>query len=161
VVPTIPQSDRFTAYHSRCGGNVTSRAINPSERIKRHGNVCRENISSPPPPTPNSLAPQSSHAIALLRRKALKFAQETASNGKPQGIRSGERITAASPSVHFSFREVSHTSITQIIICHIYYIYLYINGCVCVCMYVCMCIYSGITLERLERFQPNLVHILL
>jgi hypothetical protein len=28
---------------------------------------------------------------------------------------------------------------------------------VCVCVRVC----SGITLERLERFQPNLVHILL
>jgi hypothetical protein len=26
---------------------------------------------------------------------------------------------------------------------------------------VCVCIYSVITLERLERFQPNLVHILL
>jgi hypothetical protein len=29
--------------------------------------------------------------------------------------------------------------------------------CVCVCVFVC----SGITLECLERFQPNLVHILL
>jgi hypothetical protein len=30
---------------------------------------------------------------------------------------------------------------------------------VCVCECVCVC--PGITLERLERFQPNLVHILL
>jgi hypothetical protein len=29
----------------------------------------------------------------------------------------------------------------------------------CVC--VCVCVCSSITLERLERFQPNLVHILL
>jgi hypothetical protein len=29
--------------------------------------------------------------------------------------------------------------------------------CVCVCLFVC----SSITPERLERFQPNLVHILL
>jgi hypothetical protein len=29
--------------------------------------------------------------------------------------------------------------------------------CVCVCVFVC----PGITLERLERFQPNLVHTLL
>jgi hypothetical protein len=29
--------------------------------------------------------------------------------------------------------------------------------CVCVCVFVC----SSITLERLERFQPYLVHILL
>jgi hypothetical protein len=29
--------------------------------------------------------------------------------------------------------------------------------CVCVCVFVC----SSIALERLERFQPNLVHILL
>jgi cytochrome b561 len=27
--------------------------------------------------------------------------------------------------------------------------------CVCVCLFVC----SGITLERLERSRPNLVHI--
>jgi hypothetical protein len=27
--------------------------------------------------------------------------------------------------------------------------------CVCACVFVC----SGITLERLERFRPNLVHI--
>jgi hypothetical protein len=26
---------------------------------------------------------------------------------------------------------------------------------------VCMCVYPGITLERLERFRPNLVHTLL
>jgi hypothetical protein len=31
--------------------------------------------------------------------------------------------------------------------------------CLCVC--VCVCVCSSITLERLERFQPNLVHILL
>jgi hypothetical protein len=31
--------------------------------------------------------------------------------------------------------------------------------CVCVC--VCVCVCPGITLERLERFQPNLVHTLL
>jgi hypothetical protein len=30
---------------------------------------------------------------------------------------------------------------------------------VCVC--VCVCVCPGITLERLERFQPNLVHTLL
>jgi hypothetical protein len=29
--------------------------------------------------------------------------------------------------------------------------------CVCVCVYMYVC--SGITLERLERYQPNLVHI--
>jgi hypothetical protein len=28
-------------------------------------------------------------------------------------------------------------------------------------MFVYMCVYPGITLERLERFQPNLVHTLL
>jgi hypothetical protein len=33
--------------------------------------------------------------------------------------------------------------------------------CVCVCMYVCMCVCPSITLKSLERFQPNLVHILL
>jgi hypothetical protein len=33
------------------------------------------------------------------------------------------------------------------------YIYTYKNGCLCIC--------PGITLERLERFRPNLVHILL
>jgi hypothetical protein len=33
------------------------------------------------------------------------------------------------------------------------YFYTYKNGCVCVC--------PGITLERLERFRPNLVHTLL
>jgi hypothetical protein len=31
------------------------------------------------------------------------------------------------------------------------------NGCMCVC--VCVCVCSSITLELLERFQPNLVHI--
>jgi hypothetical protein len=36
-------------------------------------------------------------------------------------------------------------------------IYTYKNGCLCVCMCVC----PGITLERLERIRPNLVHILL
>jgi hypothetical protein len=36
-------------------------------------------------------------------------------------------------------------------------IYTYKNGCLCIC--VCVC--TGITLERLERFQPNLVHTLL
>jgi hypothetical protein len=35
--------------------------------------------------------------------------------------------------------------------------HIYKNGCVCV--NVCVC--SSITLERLERFYPNLVHILL
>jgi hypothetical protein len=35
-----------------------------------------------------------------------------------------------------------------------------------VCVYVCLCVCfffvcPGITLERLERFQPNLIHILL
>jgi hypothetical protein len=29
------------------------------------------------------------------------------------------------------------------------------------CMYVCVCVCPGITLERLERFRPNLVHTLL
>jgi hypothetical protein len=33
------------------------------------------------------------------------------------------------------------------------------DGCVCACARVCVCL--GITLERLERFQPNLVHTLL
>jgi hypothetical protein len=33
----------------------------------------------------------------------------------------------------------------------------YVCVCVCVCAFVCL----GITLERLGRFQPNLVHILL
>jgi hypothetical protein len=28
-----------------------------------------------------------------------------------------------------------------------------------VCVYACMYVYSGITLERLERYQPKLVHI--
>jgi hypothetical protein len=37
------------------------------------------------------------------------------------------------------------------------YVYIYIYICVCVC--VCVC--PGITLERLEQFQPNLVHRLL
>jgi uncharacterized membrane protein len=32
---------------------------------------------------------------------------------------------------------------------------------VCVCVFVCVCVCPGITLERLERFQPNLVHTLL
>jgi hypothetical protein len=36
-------------------------------------------------------------------------------------------------------------------------IYIYKNGCLYVYMYVCL----GITLERLERCQPSLVHILL
>jgi hypothetical protein len=35
--------------------------------------------------------------------------------------------------------------------------YTYKNGCLCVC--VCVC--PGITVERLERFRPNLVHTLL
>jgi hypothetical protein len=30
---------------------------------------------------------------------------------------------------------------------------------VCVCVYVCVFLCSGITLERLGRFRPNLVHI--
>jgi hypothetical protein len=38
-------------------------------------------------------------------------------------------------------------------------IYIYKNGCVCVC--VCVFVYPSITLEHLERFQPNSVHILL
>jgi hypothetical protein len=38
---------------------------------------------------------------------------------------------------------------------HYILIYIYKNGCVCVCVFVC----SGITLERLERYRPNLVHI--
>jgi hypothetical protein len=29
------------------------------------------------------------------------------------------------------------------------------------CVWVCVCVCPGITLKRLERFQPNLVHILL
>jgi hypothetical protein len=33
--------------------------------------------------------------------------------------------------------------------------------CMCVCVCVCVCLCPGITLERLERFQPNFVHILL
>jgi hypothetical protein len=28
-------------------------------------------------------------------------------------------------------------------------------------VYMCVCVYPGITLERLERFRPNLVHTLL
>jgi hypothetical protein len=32
---------------------------------------------------------------------------------------------------------------------------------VCVCICVCVCVCPGITLERLERFQPNLVQTLL
>jgi hypothetical protein len=32
---------------------------------------------------------------------------------------------------------------------------------VCVYIYICVCVCRGITLERLERFQPNLVHTLL
>jgi hypothetical protein len=38
-------------------------------------------------------------------------------------------------------------------------IYTYKNGCLCIC--VCLCVCPGITLERLERFRPNLVYILL
>jgi hypothetical protein len=34
-------------------------------------------------------------------------------------------------------------------------IYIYKNGCMFVCVFVC----SGITLERLERFRSNLVHM--
>jgi hypothetical protein len=30
-----------------------------------------------------------------------------------------------------------------------------------VCVYICVCVCPGITLERLERFRPNLVHTLL
>jgi hypothetical protein len=45
------------------------------------------------------------------------------------------------------------------------HIYIYKNGCVFVCMFVCLfvcvCVCLGITLERLEQFRPNLVHILL
>jgi hypothetical protein len=33
--------------------------------------------------------------------------------------------------------------------------------CVCVCVCVCVFVCSSITLEGLERFQPNLVYILL
>jgi hypothetical protein len=35
--------------------------------------------------------------------------------------------------------------------------------CVCACVRVraCVCVCPGITLERLERFRPNLAHILL
>jgi hypothetical protein len=29
-----------------------------------------------------------------------------------------------------------------------------------VCVYMCVCVCPGITLERLERFQPNLVYAL-
>jgi hypothetical protein len=32
-----------------------------------------------------------------------------------------------------------------------------VSACVC----VCVCVSPGITLERLERFRPNFVHILL
>jgi hypothetical protein len=32
---------------------------------------------------------------------------------------------------------------------------------VCVCVCVCVCVFWSITLERLERIQPNLVNILL
>jgi hypothetical protein len=38
-------------------------------------------------------------------------------------------------------------------------IYIYIYKWVYVCVRVCLLVCSGITLERLERFQPNLVHI--
>jgi uncharacterized membrane protein YbjE (DUF340 family) len=31
--------------------------------------------------------------------------------------------------------------------------------CLCVCVYVCVFVCSGITLERLEQFRTNLVHI--
>jgi hypothetical protein len=37
------------------------------------------------------------------------------------------------------------------------YLYIYKNECVC----VCVCVWPSITLERLERFRPNLVNILL
>jgi hypothetical protein len=47
----------------------------------------------------------------------------------------------------------------------IYVIYTYKNGCmrmrVRVRVRVCVCVCPGITLERLERFRPNLVHTLL
>jgi hypothetical protein len=38
-------------------------------------------------------------------------------------------------------------------------IYIYKNVCLCIC--VCVCVCPGITLERLERFRPNLAHTLL
>jgi hypothetical protein len=42
-------------------------------------------------------------------------------------------------------------------------LYLYKDGCGCVCVCRCACVFvsPSITLERPERFQPNLVHILL
>jgi hypothetical protein len=39
--------------------------------------------------------------------------------------------------------------------CSLLSIYIYNNGCMYVHVFVC----SGITLERLERFRPNVVHI--
>jgi hypothetical protein len=42
---------------------------------------------------------------------------------------------------------------------HVKYICIYKNGCLCICVGVCVC--PGIALESLERFRPNLVHILL
>jgi hypothetical protein len=51
--------------------------------------------------------------------------------------------------------QVSTARTFSLSVLYIIRIYTYKNGCVCV--FVC----SGITLERLERFQPNLVHILL
>jgi hypothetical protein len=44
-------------------------------------------------------------------------------------------------------------SLTQLLLLLYYTIYIYKNGCLCVC--------AGITLERLERFRPNLVNTLL
>jgi hypothetical protein len=41
------------------------------------------------------------------------------------------------------------------------YIYIYIRVYIYIYMCVCVCVCPGITLERLERFQPNLVLTLL
>jgi hypothetical protein len=52
-------------------------------------------------------------------------------------------------------------------ICVCVYVCMCVCVCVCVCLYVyvclcvCVCVSPGITLERLERFRPNLVHTFL
>jgi hypothetical protein len=76
LLPTDPQSDHVSTYHGRRGGNVTSRAIKPSERIKRQGTVCRENISLLSPPAPQIHLCVRDHVVLHFSREKIRSSRK-------------------------------------------------------------------------------------